>query len=55
MKSLKEARQQGKLDQFISERESETGDSAAMDRAISSMAGKSSEARPASAARKRAG
>jgi hypothetical protein len=40
MTTLREAREQGKLDRFIAEREAETGDREAMDKAISSMAGK---------------
>lgn len=55
MTSLKEAREQGKLDQFIKERKAETGDAAAMDQTISSMAGKSSEAPKASPRQKRDG
>lgn len=47
MTSLKEAREKGQLDQFIKEREAETGDAAATERAIAAMAGRSSEARPA--------
>jgi hypothetical protein len=46
--TLREARDQGKLEQFIKEHEAETGDRDAMDKTISSMAGRSSEARPAS-------
>ena len=48
MTSLREAREKGKLDQFIKEREGEQGDEAALDRTVTTMAGKSSEARPAS-------
>jgi len=48
MTTLREAREQGKLDKFIKEREAETGDAAAVDRVIGSMAGKSSEAPKAS-------
>ena len=55
MVTLKVARETGKLDQFIEEREGERGDAAAIDRAVSSMAGKSSEAPPASPRRGRAG
>lgn len=46
--SLKEARDQGKLGDFIAEREGETGDEAAFNRALASMAGKSKEAPEAS-------
>lgn len=47
--TLAEARKQGKLDQFISEREADgDGDQAAFDQTVEAMAGKSSEARPAS-------
>ncbi len=44
MTSLREARDTGKLDQFIAEREAEAapaGDAKAFSRALSSMAGKS--------------
>ncbi|HEV2815803.1 MAG TPA: hypothetical protein VGW40_01070 [Allosphingosinicella sp.] len=40
MTSLREARDKGKLDQFIKEREGEQGDAVALDRTVSSMAGK---------------
>jgi hypothetical protein len=43
MTSLKEARDRGKLDQFIKEREGEKGDAGALDRTVSSMAGKKHE------------
>lgn len=55
MTSLREAREKGKLDQFIKEREAERGDAAALDRTVSAMAGKSSEAPKASSRRDRAG
>lgn len=48
MTTLREAREQGKLEEFIREREPETGDSAATERTISAMARKSSEAPKAS-------
>ena len=51
MTTLREAREQGKLDQFIKEREGETGDAARVDQTIGSMAGKSSEAPKASSRR----
>lgn len=40
MTTLREARDKGKLDQFIKERETERGDAAALERTVSSMAGK---------------
>jgi len=41
MTNLREAREQGKLDQFIKEREAAAkGDAHALDRGIASMAGK---------------
>lgn len=46
MKTLREAREQGKLDEFIKEREGEQGDAAALDRTVSSMAGKLPKHRP---------
>ena len=47
--TLSEARKQGKLDQFIAEREADAdGDAVAFDKTVKSMAGKSAEARPAS-------
>lgn len=47
--TLAEARKQGKLDQFIAEHENEPeGDKDAFDRTVGAMAGKSSEAHPAS-------
>ena len=48
MTNLREARDQGKLEEFIKEREAETGDADALNRAVASMARKSSEARKAS-------
>ncbi len=52
MTTLREAREQGKLDQFIAEREAEqaaaAGDPDAFNRALASMAGKSNEAPAAS-------
>ncbi|MEA3000605.1 MAG: hypothetical protein QOK17_2438 [Sphingomonadales bacterium] len=54
MTSLREARELGKLEQFIAEREGQAGDAAALDKALSVMAGKSSEAPPASPRRNRA-
>jgi hypothetical protein len=53
--TLREAREQGKLAKFIKEREAEQGDRAALDRTVSSMAGRSSEAPPASPRRDRDG
>jgi hypothetical protein len=55
MTTLREARERGALDQFIKERGGEKGDAAAVDRTISSMAGKSSEAPKASSRRNRDG
>lgn len=55
MTTLKEARDKGKLDQFIKEREPETGDGAALEKTIAAMAGKSSEAPKASSRRNRDG
>lgn len=55
MTSLREAREKGKVDQFIKEREAEQGDADALDRTVSSMAGKSSEAPQASSRRNRDG
>jgi hypothetical protein len=49
--NLKQAREQGKLEKFIKEREAENapkGDARAFDKTVKSMAGKSEEARPAS-------
>lgn len=40
MTTLREAREQGKLAKFIKERKAEQGDSAALERTVSSMAGK---------------
>ena len=48
MKTLREAREQGKLDQFVKERSREKGDSAAFNRAVQAMAQTSPEAPPAS-------
>lgn len=42
MRTLREAREKGKLDQFIKEREGQTGDAVALDKTISAMAGKRS-------------
>jgi len=55
MTTLREARDSGKLAQFIKEREAATGDGAALEKTIRSMAGKSSEALRASGRRKSAG
>jgi hypothetical protein len=55
MTTLREAREKGKLDQFIKEREAETGCAEALNRGLASMAGKSSEAPKASSRRKRGG
>lgn len=48
MTTLKEARKQGKLDKFIKEHKGEKGDPDAFNRAVKSMARKSSEAPQAS-------
>ena len=48
MTTLKEAIEQGKLDQFIAEHKGETGDQAELERVIRSMAGTSKEAPEAS-------
>ena len=40
MTTLREARDKGKIKQFIKEREAEQGDAAALERTVSSMAGK---------------
>ena len=53
--NLREAREKGKLERFIKEREAERGDADALDRTLSSMAGKSSEAPKASSRRNRGG
>lgn len=53
--SLSEARKAGKLDQFMREHEEERGDASALDRTVSSMAGKSSEAPKALSRRNRGG
>lgn len=57
MISLREAREKGKLDQFIKEQEKQTdeGDAEALNRGIEAMAGKSSEAPKASRKRPRGG
>lgn len=55
MTSLREAREQGTLDQFIKEREAQQGSAAAMEKTIAAMAGKSSEAPKASPRRNRGG
>jgi hypothetical protein len=49
--NLKAARETGRLDEFIREREGERGDAEALSRVVSSMAGKSSEAPKASSRR----
>lgn len=46
--SLKEAIERGGLDQFIAERDGETGDEGELERVIRSMAETSKEAPPAS-------
>lgn len=46
MPNLRQAREQCKLDEFIAEREAETGDEAAFNRAVASMA-RTSKAAPA--------
>lgn len=46
--NLKEAIQKGKVRQFVAEHKDKTGDENAFERTVRSMAGKSSEARPAS-------
>jgi hypothetical protein len=48
MVTLKQALADGKLDQFITEREGETGDREAFEATLRSMAGKSKEAPEAS-------
>ena len=55
MTTLREARDKGKIEQFIKEREGETGDSAALDRTVSAMARTSSVAPKASPRRSRGG
>ena len=55
MTTLREAREKGKLEDFIKEREAELGDAAALDRTVSAMAGKSSAAPKASSRRSRGG
>jgi hypothetical protein len=49
MTNLREAREQGRLDQFIAERKAEVGDADAVERTIASMSQKSSEVPKASA------
>ena len=44
MITLREAIEQGKIDQFIAEHKDEIGDEEAFNRALASMAGKSKEA-----------
>lgn len=48
MTNLKQALKDGKLDQFIAEREAENGDPDAFNRAVQAMARKSKEAPKAS-------
>ena len=48
MITLREAIDQGKLDQFIAEHEGEIGDQEAFEATVRAMAGKSKEAPPAS-------
>lgn len=51
MTTLKQARDQGKLEEFIAEREAEAqpkGDAKAFDKTVKAMAGKSAKARRAS-------
>ncbi len=48
MKSLREAIEQGELEQFVAERRGETGDKEAFDATLRSMAEKSKEAPAAS-------
>jgi hypothetical protein len=48
MTNLKQARDSGKLDQFIKEHKGEQGDPAAFNRALAAMAQTSPEAPPAS-------
>lgn len=55
MTTLREAREKGSLDQFINEREAETGDARTVERTIATMAGKSSEAPKASTKGNRGG
>lgn len=58
MTTLKQARAEGKIDQFIAEREAEgvaKGDVAAFNHGLRSMAGKSPEAPQASSPRNRGG
>lgn len=43
MTNLREARDKGKIEEFIAEREAEEGDAKALDQTISAMARKSSE------------
>jgi hypothetical protein len=53
MTTLKEAREQGKLDKFIKERSAEKGDPKAFSRAVKSMAQTSPKAPKASSPRNR--
>ena len=48
MITLRQAIEQNKLDQFVKEHKGEKGDPDAFNRTLQAMAGKSSEARPAS-------
>jgi hypothetical protein len=48
MNTLRKARDEGRLEEFIAEREGEAGDAEAFNRGVASMARRSSEARPAS-------
>lgn len=48
MSTLKQAREQGKLDQFIAEREAEEGDEDALNRTLKAMVQKSPATRKAS-------
>lgn len=47
MTTLKQAREAGKIDQFVKEHEAEKGDSDTFNRAVASMARTSKEARAA--------
>lgn len=40
MTNLREARDKGKIEEFIAEREAEEGDADALDRAVTAMAGR---------------
>lgn len=56
MTTLKEAREKGKLEQFIAEREAEKGgDAKALDRTVKAMAGTSKPTPKASSRRNRGG